>query len=150
MILTGKEIQKEVEAGRITIDPFNESDIEINYYDFHLDSTLYIYKNDVLDTMMNNEMEEIVFPSEGLLLDPNKIYVGKTVETIGSNNYVPIIKGRSSTGRLGIFINITADLIDLGSIQKPTLMLYSVLPVKVYPNTKIGQVTFWVPKGEVN
>lgn len=147
MILTGSQIKKEVEKGRIIIDPFSEEDIETNSYDFHIDNVLYTYKDDVLDPTKDNELIEVVIPSQGLTLSPKKIYIGKTVETIGSKYFVPIIKGRSSTGRLGIFVNITADLIDLGSIQKPTLTLHVVLPVKIYPNTKIGQVTFWVAKG---
>lgn len=147
MILTGKEIQKEVEKGRIVIDPFNIEDIETNSYDFHIGNTLYTYKKTILDPTEENALEEIKIPASGLLLSPKKIYIAKTKEVIGSDYFVPIIKGRSSTGRLGIFVNITADLIDLGSIQKPTLTLHCVLPVKIYPNTKIGQVTFWEAKG---
>ncbi len=146
MILTGSEIQKEVEKGRIVINPFNVSDIETNSYDFHIDNTLYTYKKDILDPTEENPLEEIKIPASGLILSPKKIYIAKTKEIIGSDYFVPIIKGRSSTGRLGIFVNITSDLIDLGSIQKPTLTLHCVLPVKIYPNTKIGQVTFWVAK----
>ena len=146
MILTGKEIQKEVEKGRIIIDPFNIEDVETNSYDFHIDSTLYTYKKDILDPTEENPLEEIKIPASGLILSPKKIYIGKTKEIIGSDYFVPIIKGRSSTGRLGIFVNITADLIDLGSIQRPTLTIHVVTPVKIYPNTKIGQVTFWVAK----
>lgn len=146
MILTGSEIQKEVEKGRIIIEPFKISDIETNSYDFHIENTLYTYKKDVLDPTEENPLEEIKIPASGLILSPKKIYIGKTQEKIGSDYFVPIIKGRSSTGRLGIFVNITADLIDLGSIQKATLTLHCVLPVKIYPNTKIGQVTFWEAK----
>ena len=146
MILTGKEIQKEVEKGRIIIDPFNIEDVETNSYDFHIDNTLYTYKKDILDPTEENPLEEIKIPTSGLILSPKKIYIGKTKEVIGSDYFVPIIKGRSSTGRLGIFVNITADLIDLGAIQRPTLTIHVVTPVKIYPNTKIGQVTFWVTK----
>ena len=146
MILTGKEIQKEVKKGRIIIDPFNVEDVETNSYDFHIDNTLYTYKKNILDPTEENPLEELKIPTSGLILSPKKIYIGKTKEKIGSNYFVPIIKGRSSTGRLGIFVNITADLIDLGSIQRPTLTIHVVQPVKIYPNTKIGQVTFWVTK----
>lgn len=146
MILTGKEIQKEVEKGRIIIDPFNIEDVETNSYDFHIDNTLYTYKKDILDPTEENPLEEIKIPASGLILSPKKIYIGKTKEIIGSDYFVPIIKGRSSTGRLGIFVNITADLIDIGAIQRPTLTIHVVTPVKIYPNTKIGQVTFWVAK----
>ena len=62
---------------------------------------------------------------------------------MGSNRYVPIIRGRSSVGRLGIFIDITADLIDLGSINQWTLQIHAVHTVRVYPGMLIGQVTFW-------
>ena len=146
MILTGKEIQKEVEKGRIIIDPFNIEDVETNSYDFHIDNTLYTYKKDILDPTEENPLEEIKIPASGLILSPKKIYIGKTKEIIGSDYFVPIIKGRSSTGRLGIFVNITADLIDIGAIQRPTLTIHVVTPVKIYPNTKIGQVTFCVAK----
>lgn len=146
MILTGKQIQKEVEKGRIVINPFNIEDVEINSYDFHIGNTLYTYNKTILDPTEENPLEEIKIPASGLLLSPKKIYIAKTKEVIGSDHFVPIIKGRSSTGRIGLFVNITADLIDLGSIQKPTLTLHCVLPMKIYPNTKIGQVTFWEAK----
>jgi dCTP deaminase len=149
MILTGKEILKCVNNGTIVISPFDQKNLQANSYDFHIDNMLKVYKEDVLDAQNVNDMEEIIIPENGLLLNPNQIYIGKTQEVIGSNNYVPIIKGRSSTGRLGIFVNITADLIDLGSIKQCTLMLNSVLPVKIYPNMPIGQVTFWSVEGEI-
>jgi len=47
------------------------------------------------------------------------------------------------------FINITADLIDIGSINQLTLQLNAVQPVTIYPGMQIGQVTFWVPCGEI-
>jgi dCTP deaminase len=83
-----------------------------------------------------------------LTITPNKIYLINTLEVMGSDTYVPIIRGRSSIGRLGLFIDITADLIDLGSINKWTLQLHSVMPVKVFKGMRIGQVTFWMTKGE--
>ena len=69
---------------------------------------------------------------------------------MGSKHFVPIIRGRSSVGRLGIFINITADLIDIGSINQWTLQLHAIAPVRVYPGMLIGQVTFWVPEGPID
>lgn len=149
MILTGEEIKKEVMNRRIVIDPYKEDCVQTNSYDFHLGDTLRIYKSYILDANKENETMEIKIPSDGLILDPEKLYLGSTSETIGSDFYVPIIRGKSSTGRLGIFVNITADLISIGTIQRCMLMLHSVVPVRIYPNMKIGQVTFWVPKGEI-
>ena len=148
MILTGEQIEKSVSNGEIIIDPFDKNQLGPNSYDFKLGDKCLIYKNAELDSAKDNEVIEIAIPDDGLLLDPSKVYLINTFETMGSKNFVPIIRGRSSIGRLGIFIDITADLIDLGSINKWTLQLHSVMPVKIYKGMLIGQVTFWATKGE--
>lgn len=150
MILTGSEIRKQVENGNIIIDPFNESMLTTNSYDFRLGNTLKLYKDLELDVKCNNEIIEITIPNDGLVLQPDKIYLGHTVEIIGSNKYVPIIRGKSSTGRIGLFVHITADLIDIGSVNQYTLMLHAVQPLKIYPGMLIGQVTFWTVDGKIN
>lgn len=149
MILTGEEIKKEVCAGNIVINPFNEGCIQPNSYDFHLSNKIKIYTESLLDPKIENKTKEIIIPKNGLLLKPDELYLGMIEEVMGSEHYVPIIRGRSSTGRLGLFVHITADLIDIGSINNWTLMLHSVVPLRVYPHMKIGQVTFWQPKGKI-
>ena len=149
MILTGHEIEKQVQRERIVIEPFNKANIQPNSYDFHLGKYIKVYTNKILDPKKKNPVKEIEIPKEGLLLKPDELYLGMIEERMGSKYYVPILRGRSSTGRLGLFVHITADLIDIGSINNWTLMLHSVVPVKVYAGMKIGQVTFWVPKGKI-
>lgn len=148
MILTGKEINKAVYDKRIIIEPFNDKQIGPNSYDFRLGNKCLIYKNYTLDFKSDNETLEMLIGDNGLIIEPNKLYLINTFERMGSDFYVPIIRGRSSIGRLGLFIDITSDLIDLGSINQWTLQLHSVVPVKVYPGMLIGQVTFWVTEGE--
>ena len=149
MILTGSEIEKNVANKKIVIDPFDSSRINPNSYNFTLGNKLVVYENFVLDCRTENPTREITIPEEGFTLAPNTIYLACTDEIIGSDFFVPIIRGRSSIGRLGLFINITADLIDIGSINKLTLQLNAVQPVTIYPKMQIGQVTFWVPSGEI-
>lgn len=149
MILTGSEIEKNVEEGKIIIDPFDPARINPNSYNFTLGNRLVIYNNFVLDCRKENDTREITIPEEGITLASNTVYLGCTQEVIGSDHFVPIIRGRSSIGRLGLFINITADLIDIGSINRLTLQLNAVQPVTIYPGMQIGQVTFWVPKGKI-
>jgi dCTP deaminase len=96
-----------------------------------------------LDAAVKNETRTFKMPKAGLVLLPNRLYLFNTEETMGSRRYVPIIRGRSSVGRLGIFIDITADLIDLGSINQWTLQLHAVHRVRVFSGMLIGQVTFW-------
>lgn len=149
MILTGPAIQAEVEAGRIQIDPFDPSRLNPNSYDFRLSDSLLVYDESVLDSARENAVSKIPIDPAGMVLDPARVYLSATVEVMGSDHYVPIIRGKSSTARLGLFINITADLIDIGSHNRWTLQLHCVQPVRIYPGMLIGQVTFWVPQGEI-
>jgi dCTP deaminase len=149
MILTGKEIARQHQMERIDIRPFCASQLSPNSYDFRLGDVLKIYKNYLLDARAPNEALTITIPDAGIILQPGRIYLGHTAEIMGSDYYVPIIRGRSSTARLGLFIHVTADMIDIGSHNQWTLQLNPVQPVKIYPGMLIGQVTFWHVKGEI-
>ncbi len=149
MILTGNEIAKRVSEGDIVINPFDKSNLDTNSYDFQLGNEIKVYKNKMLDAKKHNPTKSIKIPKSGFVLKPDTLYLGCTKEIMGSKKYVPIIRGRSSTGRLGLFIHITAGLIDIGSINRWTLMLHAVQPVKIYPGMLIGQVSFWETIGEI-
>lgn len=149
MILTGNKILEEVQNKNIIISPFDEKQLNPNSYNFKMGDTVLTYVDKVLDPKKNHETVLHKIPPEGMILQPDVLYLSHTVEVMGSEKYVPIIRGRSSIGRLGIFINITADLIDIGSINQWTLQLHVVQPVRVYPDLKIGQVTFWEVSGGI-
>ncbi|MGY1897948.1 dCTP deaminase [Nocardia gipuzkoensis] len=149
MILTGPEIQRQVDAGRIHISPFDDEQVSPNSYDFRLGDRLAWYVSDTLDCRKPNGVVTVVIPDEGIVLQPDRIYLGSTYERMGSEHYVPIIRARSSTARLGLFIHVTADLIDIGSINHWTLQLHAVQPVRIYPGMRIGQVTFWRTEGDI-
>jgi dCTP deaminase len=150
MILTGPKIKEEYTKGTLSIAPFDEKYINPNSYDFRLGTTLVVYKNHTLDSKQANETETITIPEEGIVLQPDKLYLGHTLEKIGSDHFVPIIRGKSSTGRMGLFVHITADLIDIGAHANFTLMMHAVQPLRVYPGMRIGQVTFWETSGDIN
>lgn len=149
MILTGREIYDEIAAGRITIDPFDESNITTNSYDFHLSPTLLTYDAEILDCKKDNPTSSLEIGEEGYVLYPGKVYLGSSRETMGSSVYVPMIHGTSSIGRMGLFVHITSDIFDIGAVVKTTLMFNATQPVRVYPDMKIGQVTFWKPQGDI-
>ncbi|GHH22098.1 dCTP deaminase [Streptomyces lanatus] len=149
MILTGPAIAAQVKTGAIQIAPYDEQRIQPNSYDFHLGERIGWYTNKVLDCARENPFEEHAIPSEGMVLEPDRIYLASTREKIGSDFYVPIIRARSSIARLGLFVHCTADLIDIGSFGQLTLQLHAVQRVRIYPGLLVGQVTFWVPHGEI-
>src|SRR5258708_4452611 len=107
MILTGPQIKREVANRKIVIDPFFPKQINPNSYNFTLGSTIKIYDEKVIDPRKVNRVIEFEIPKRGLLLRPDRLYLGHIAERIGSNYYVPIIKGRSSVGRTRLFIVIT-------------------------------------------
>ncbi|MCF8785252.1 dCTP deaminase [Rhodococcus ruber] len=149
MILSGHEIFRAVENGDIVVAPFNASQLGTNSYDFRLGPTLLQYREPSVDVRVNNPTNELTIGPEGIILRAGEFYLGHTLEVMGSNRYVPIIKGKSSIARLGLFIHATADLIDIGSINQWTLQLVPTIDVKLYPGMKIGQVTFWTVAGDI-
>lgn len=149
MILSGKEIIKQVNNGKIDIRPFNTNNINPNSYNYTLDKYIKVYTKNELDAKEMNDTRTMEIPEEGMILEPNKIYLGCTNEIIGSDHYVPILTGRSSTGRLGLFVHITSDLVDIGFHGKLTLQFHATQPVRIYPGMTIGQVTFWRIYGKI-
>lgn len=149
MILSGSAIRSAIESGDIVIDPFDPRRLGPNSYDFTLGERCLEYVDTELDTRRPNATVTRSVGPEGRLLEPSRVYLWNTAEVMGSTKFVPIIRGRSSVGRLGIFIDITADLIDVGSINAWTLQLHAVSPVRVCPGMLIGQVTFWRLDGAI-
>lgn len=149
MILTGPKIYEEVLSRKIIIEPFFKQFLNTNSYDFRLGNIIKHYRNRILDASIENEIVVEKIPKSGIKLLPDKIYLGHTIEKIGSDFYVPIIRGKSSTGRLGLFIHITADLIDIGFHGNFTLMMHAVQTIRIYPGMRIGQVTFWKVIGDI-
>ncbi|MDP3734092.1 MAG: dCTP deaminase [Nanoarchaeota archaeon] len=149
MILTGTEIEKQVNNGRIHITPFNPDQLNPNSYNFCLGDTLKMYQDNVLDPQKENIFIEVKIPETGFLLEPGRLYLGHTIEEMGSDYYVPTMQARSSVGRLGLFIYLNSGLGDIGFKRQWTLELHAVQPLIVYPGMKIGQMLFWNVDGEI-
>ena len=149
MILTGPRIEREWKLGRIHIEPFRPNQINPNSYDFRLGSSIKVYNRYVLDPKQRIPTTTLTIPDEGLVLMPGRIYLAHTVEIMGSDYFVPIIRAKSSIARLGLFVHVTADLIDIGSHNQWTLQLNPVQAVRVYANMRVGQVTFWKVLGKI-
>ncbi|MFH8257729.1 dCTP deaminase [Streptomyces roseolus] len=147
MILTGREIWREMACGGVVISPAapgQENPVSFNY---HLAPVLRVHTSGVIDTRADNGLEEITIPEEGIVLEPGRIYLGTTVEKIGSNKHVPSLIGRSSLGRLGMFLEFNADLGNVGAVHQWTLEIMVVQPLRVYAGMEVGQVSFWRTQG---
>lgn len=147
MILTGSQIQKEVESGRIMIDPFDEACVNPNSYNYHLGSTVWAATGDVLDAAREPELVQVQIGGDGLLLHPGRLYLGHTAEIIGSEVFVTSLIGRSSVGRLGLYLQLSADLGHQGAVHGWTLELTAIQTLRVYAGMRVGQVSFWSTQG---
>ena len=145
-ILLGKEISKEFEAGRIHIEPFHPKQLGPNSYDVRLFNALAVYDFDeieYLDCRKENPVRYLEIPAkEGFILQPGQLYLGATMEAVGSDFFVPMYEGRSSMARLGIQSHISAGFGDIGFKSQWTLEISVVHPVKIYAEMRIGQVYF--------
>ena len=148
MILSGKEIESRIDND-IIIEPFDKKRINPNSYNLSLHNELLIYKDSTLDMKKNNEVEKLTIPSNGLVLETNRLYLGRTVEYTETKNLVPMLEGRSSIGRLGLFVHVTAGFGDVGFKGFWTLEIFCIQPVKIYPSVEICQVYYHTIEGEI-
>jgi dCTP deaminase len=149
MILSGEEIKKRL-GSDLQIDPFNPDQLNPNSYNLTLHNELLVYEEVVLDIKQPNRYRRIDIPEAGLVLSPNQIYLGRTIEHTETHNLVPMIEGRSSLGRLGLFVHVTSGFGDVGFKGYWTLEMFAVQPIRIYPGIQICQIIYHSLVGQVS
>ena len=95
-----------------------------------------------IDSKQKNETVDVEIPEKGFILQPGQLYIASTNEYTETHNAVPKLEGKSSLGRLGLFVHVTAGYGDVGFCGTWTLELVATVPVKIYPNMKICQISY--------
>src|SRR5437660_922911 len=151
MILSDRSIREELAAGRIAIEPLDESCIQPSSVDLHIDRYFRVFRNHTMGYIdVKQDMEELtelveIPEDDSFILHPGEFVLGSTAERVAlPDDLVARIEGKSSLGRLGLLIHSTAGFIDAGFDGHITLELSNVasLPITIYPGMKIGQVSF--------
>ena len=128
--------------------------IDKDAWNFHVetDNGRLVGINDAyLDLHERDETEDIyIGVDDGIILYPNKLYLGTTIERTWTNKYVPILNGRSSVGRKGLTIHVTAGFGDIGFDGKWTLEMTVVHPLKIYFADEICQVAYFTIDGNTD
>jgi dCTP deaminase len=151
MILSDRTIREQLASGRIVIDPLGEDCIQPSSVDLHVDRFFRLFRNHsarVIDVKQDQEeLSELVEirGEDALILHPGEFVLGSTRERVAlPDDLVGRLEGKSSLGRLGLLIHSTAGFVDAGWDGHLTLELSNVanLPITVYPDMRIGQISF--------
>lgn len=162
-ILTGPEIISAVHREEIHIEPFEPRLVNPASIDLRLGDEIAYYADwvfeepgawgwlsptdKVLDVRQKPETNSFHITETGFVLRPKILYLMHTIERICSIKYVPVLDGKSSIGRLGVQVHITAGYGDPGYDGQYTLEVTVVHPVRIYPGMRICQMRFHEMKG---
>ena len=151
MLLSDSEIIEEINKGNIKVEPFDKNLVGPDNLDVRLGSTILIAKkNGIVDVKNISNFFEEKNIDGGYIIEPGTFLLGSTLERFSlPNNIAAQIEGRSSLGRIGLMVHVTAGIIHAGfGLKEPsslTLEIYSVNPnpIKIYPGMKIAQLSFF-------
>ena len=107
-----------------------------------------VYKESVLDMKKQHEIETFTIPEDGYVMRPGELYLARTFEYTRTDRFVPMLEGRSSIGRLGLFIHVTAGFGDVGFNGFWTLEMSCLKPVRIYAGVEICQIFYHTIAGE--
>ena len=147
MILSGKAIKEKLGTD-IIIEPFDAANINPNSCHLTLHNELLVYNTHTLDMKVPNPTRSLIIPEEGLVLEPGVLYLGRTREYTETYNYVPMLEGRSSVGRLGLFVHVCAGFGDVGFKGYWTLEIHCIQPIRIYAGVGICQVYYHAIEGD--
>ncbi len=149
MILNDRTIKDYIKEGKLIIDPLEENQIQPSSVDLKLGNEFLIYPDsievlDVKDPNLNTKLEVVKVDENGFVIQPKHFILATTIEYVKlSDNLTAFVEGRSSLGRLGLFIE-NAGWVDAGFEGNITLEFYNAntRPIKIYPGMRICQLVF--------
>ena len=151
MVLSDRDIRKAIEAGRIVIDPFDDSCVQPASVDLHLGRELRVFENHAFQAIdPTQEMRGLTKPVRldevaPFVLHPGEFALGVTEEEIVvPDDLVARLDGKSSLGRLGLVVHSTAGFVDPGWRGRLTLELSNLanLPINLQYRMKVSQISF--------
>lgn len=147
MILSGLKIKENL-GKDIIIEPYDEKYLNPNSYNLRLHNELLCYDEKQLDMKRNHATKRMIIPPDGLVLEPSRLYLARTMEYTETLNYVPMLEGRSSVGRLGLFIHVTAGFGDVGFKGFWTLEIHCIQPIRIYAGVPLCQIYYHTIEGD--
>jgi len=151
MVLSDRSIRREIEAGKIVVDPLGPNAIQPASVDLRLGNLFRVFRNaqvPYIDVKQDYpDLTELVEIDDErpFILHPGEFALAITHERVTlPNTIVGRLEGKSSLGRLGLLIHSTAGYVDPGWDGALTLELSNVanLPITLYWKMKVSQISF--------
>ncbi|WFG43926.1 dCTP deaminase [Pseudonocardia alni] len=149
MLLSDGDLRKDIESGRLVLDPWDVEMLQPSSVDVRLDRYFRVFQNSRYTHIdPSRQQDELTTPvetpdGESFVLHPGEFVLGSTFERVGlPDDLAGRLEGKSSLGRLGLLTHSTAGFIDPGFTGHITLELSNVanLPITLWPGMKIGQL----------
>ena len=149
MLLSDQDLRKELESGRLKVEPLDPAMLQPSSIDIRLDRYFRVFDNSrythIDPQQQQDELTTLVEPvdDEPFVLHPGEFVLGSTFEKVSlPDDLAGRLEGKSSLGRLGLLTHSTAGFIDPGFSGHITLELSNVanLPITLWPGMKIGQL----------
>lgn len=145
MILSDKTLKALLKSGELVVTPIDEKSIQPASIDCRLgDHFLVIEDNQMHVITLGEEIKYREIEGSSITIPPHSFILATTQEYIKMpNNLTAFVEGRSSIGRIGLFIQ-NAGWVDPGFEGRITLELYnaSSLPIKLEAGKRICQLVF--------
>lgn len=155
-MLSSKEIKKQMELGNITIKNLSDNALsKPNSCDLRIGNALYTFDYDIIDTkngsnylyeVLNGKIEnlrKVSIPETGLLLQPHKVYLAKTVEEVSTHGFLPVLNGKTMLSLLGVSVELTSGY-KSDNFEGPFILsIIATKPTIIYPDIKVANLTFF-------
>lgn len=145
MILSDKTILKMLEEKTLTIEPVTPEQIQPASVDIRLGTTFSVVDDTPSSVItLENEINYKTITTDTFLIMPGQFVLATTMEYFElPNNLTAFVEGRSSLGRMGLFIQ-NAGWVDPGFKGEITLELYNAnrCAIELKAGRRVGQLVF--------
>jgi dCTP deaminase len=150
MFLSDIDIEKQIKAGKIVLEPFRVKQLQPASYDIRLGNKFVT--NDENSTHFIDPVKRIYAKTreihlkdgEEFVLHPGISVLGTSKEFFGSDHFLIQVGGKSSLARIGLMVHNTAGIINPGHFLHITFEItnQSNIPIILRPSMEIAQITF--------
>lgn len=145
MILSDKTIMKMLQEGTLEISPLTEAQIQPASVDVRLGNTFSVVEDSSTGIItLENEIKYKTIETDTYILLPGQFVLATTMEYFSlPNNLTAFVEGRSSLGRMGLFIQ-NAGWVDPGFKGEITLELFNAnrCAIELKAGRRVGQLVF--------